>query len=58
MVHTEELWNEDRKDAVDTVVAADQARLYERDGWEVIGYREESGGRMVADIRRRIQPLC
>lgn len=46
----------DRKDAAQTVVPADQAALYERDGWEVIGYREDPGGRRVADIRKRFQP--
>lgn len=44
------------KTEMQTVVPADQARLYEP-GWEVIGYREDSTGRRVADIRKRLPPV-
>lgn len=40
------------KEFIETVIPADQARLYERDGWDIIGYRED-GAERVADIRRR-----
>lgn len=48
-----------QKTAVETVVPQDQATLYERDGWTVLGYREEPGtGRRVADIRKSFEPVA